>query len=358
MFPADQLARRGGHKCVLPAYEKVHESEGFMSIRWLLHEVPDVDLYVFQMPFLKEYCQVVDQLKRLGKRIIVELDDDYRHIPAYNPAEKATRPGNRGGGDRRYLDFCVRRADALTVSTPAIRDSYAEIYKGPIFVLRNCLDWLMWEDAVCPWDRPNPRGRVRVGYLGTLQWHSADLDVLKPWFGDWLSANPNVDFVAAGDSRMHDYLGVPEGQRVSTAGLAFRHRELSDIVATFDIGLVPLELNRFNQGKSHLKGLEYAGAGVPFIASPSESYSDYWLRGDGGLRPGFLAVGPNEWVCHLDRLAADGVLRRRMGELGRLEAQERSIQNHWREWEEVYVQVLGDHSYASRPRVDAFGVYI
>jgi hypothetical protein len=38
------------------------------------------------------------------------------------------------------------------------------------------------------------------------------------------------------------------------------------------VGLVPLTRGPFNEAKSYLKGLEYAAAGIPFIATPTEEY--------------------------------------------------------------------------------------
>jgi hypothetical protein len=101
--------------------------------------------------------------------------------------------------------------------------------------------------------------------------------------------NPDVEFVAAGDPAVHDYFGVPVGQRVSVAPTQFWWFDLPDITATFDIGLVPLAKNRLNEGKSHLKGMEYNACGIPYVASPSESYR--WFTDGNGL----LANSPREW---------------------------------------------------------------
>lgn len=363
MGPADYLARLGDHKCVMPEYKVMRQSEKFLAIMWVLEKIPEADLYVLQMPLQPDYCVLVDYLKSIGKKVVVEVDDDYRHMPGYNPAKKAARPRmklKRNEGSWLVLDYCIRRADALTVTTPAIRDSYSEFYDGPIYVLRNFLDWRMWQDVTPVYDQVRPRGRVRVGYLGTLQWHKGDLDEIRPWFSQWLSDNPEVDFVAAGDPGMHDYLAIPERQRVSTDLLAFRHLELADIVATFDIGLVPLKQNKFNQGKSHLKGMEYAGAGIPCIASPTESYNEWWLSGNGGGAggTGFLAERPQEWILHLDNLANDEQLRHRMGRKARLVAERNSLHNNWRLWEQTYNEILGYYTHSSGSRVDAFGVRI
>lgn len=344
LFPADALSMLGGHHTFLPPYSRENESEKHLTVKWHTEAFPmDADLYVFQTPTSRYWYALIKQLQRNQKKVIVELDDDLQNLEESNPALKGTAPpiGRAGDHNRVILQHCVRAADAVTVSTPAIKESYSKVTRKPIHVLRNYLDWRMWRDVTPAHERPNPRGRVRVGYLGTLQWHTGDLSTLNPWFGEWVAAHPDVDFVAAGDNTVHDFLGIPDHQRVSTDGVSFRHLELADIVASFDIGIVPLERNLFNEAKSHLKGMEYAGAGVPCVATPSESYRDWWLPGSGrGGRAGLLAVGPGEWVRHLDSLATDGTLRESMGVAARKLAEQNTIQEHWTQWEEVYENVL------------------
>ena len=44
--------------------------------------------------------------------------------------------------------------------------------------------------------------------MGILDFHSVDLEVIRPWFGKWLSGKPGLEFVSAGDSRIHDFLNA------------------------------------------------------------------------------------------------------------------------------------------------------
>jgi len=141
--------------------------------------------------------------------------------------------------------------------------------------------------------------------------------------------NPDVEFVAAGDPEVHDYLGIPEGQRVSVGPTQFWWFDLPDITATFDVGLVPLAKNLLNEGKSHLKGMEYNACGIPYIASPSESYQWYT---DGN---GILARTPQEWRNALDLLTKDAKVRKSMSERALELAKEQSIEERGDEWESV-----------------------
>jgi hypothetical protein len=65
-----------------------------------------------------------------------------------------------------------------------------------------------------------------------------------------------------------------------------------------DIGIVPLRDTPFNRAKSAIKGLEYAAAGVPFIAQNLDSYAS--LRNDLGV--GRIAKRPTDWIRHIKEL--------------------------------------------------------
>jgi hypothetical protein len=67
----------------------------------------------------------------------------------------------------------------------------------------------------------------------------------------------------------------------------------------FDIGVVPLSDHPFNRAKSFIKGLEYAAAGIPFVASCSPEYLR--LRDEFGI--GRVAVSKEQWLRHIHELA-------------------------------------------------------
>jgi len=64
-----------------------------------------------------------------------------------------------------------------------------------------------------------------------------------------------------------------------------------------DVGIVPLRVTPFNQAKSYIKGLEYAAAGVPFVAQKIDAYDDLYSQGIGRI-----AKRPYEWVKQLKAL--------------------------------------------------------
>ena len=350
LSPGAYLAERG-YDVQLPPFR--HDPRRGLDVFENVHEtLPriDADVYVFHQPTSSEYPPVIRDLRAAGKRVVCDEDDDNRNLPVYHPARRSYQGDT---ADRRrdvqVLEACYALADAMSVSTPSLAESYAE--HSPV-VIRNRLHWPMWRDVQPVYERETRR--VRVGWMGGLEWRRDDLKVLRGMIGPWLEAHPEVEFVAAGDGRVHDYLGVPYGQRVTTARVAFRNMDLAYTTATMDVGLVPLAENRFNEGKSCLKGMEYAACGIPCVATPTDEYRLWVDDGENGL----LAANPSQWRAALDLLVADQEFRRAMGRIARHKASQQTMEGHVGDWEDFYGECVDADAREPRPaarRVQAVG---
>lgn len=84
-------------------------------------------------------------------------------------------------------------------------------------------------------------------------------------------------------------------------------------LSTCDIGLAPLPDNPFTQGKCSFKVLEYSAAGLPVVASPIGTNSDYVLESVTGS----FARSNSDWVELTSRLVKNKNLRDKMGQAGR-----------------------------------------
>jgi glycosyltransferase involved in cell wall biosynthesis len=299
----------------------------------------DADTYVFQRRMEQLSVAAIRQLRRLGKLVVGEVDDNYDFLPPSSPGWKTLRerPDRvRVEWLNEGLSFC----DRVTVSTPALAEHYRR-YNTNIRVLPNYLDWEMWENVQPQYEVERPR--VRVGWMGWLEWRGTDLEQLRAWIGPWLRRHPEAEFVSVGERHgnakklrklghltVHDYLGVPKEQRATVKAAPFH--ELAKITATIDIGLVPLAPGAFNECKSYLKGLEYSACGVVPVASPTQQYREFIRDGEDG----YLVDTPAEWAARLDELVADDELRRRMGAAARAKAETMTVQRHWRIWEAAW----------------------
>jgi hypothetical protein len=270
-FPLRELKAQGFEMVMPPmrAHRRGFELNiEFLDLDRTLLEL-DADVYVFQLPLDKTTLILVRILRATGKTVVCETDDGTHCLPHYNPAYEGTNAATHPDRNRDWMLKVYREADAMSVATPALAELYSSVNSN-ITVVPNYLDWNMWEHVTPQYEVE--RRRLRVGYMGIAHWRSGDLKILRGLIGPWLRRNPQVEFVAAGDPTIHDLLDIPNEQRVSVAAVDFRNGDLADITAVMDIGLVPLEMNRFNECKSNLKGMEYAAAGIPCVASPTESY--------------------------------------------------------------------------------------
>jgi hypothetical protein len=80
-----------------------------------------------------------------------------------------------------------------------------------------------------------------------------------------------------------------------------------------DIGIIPLANIPFNRAKSDIKGLEYAAAGIPFVAQNLDAYIDLQLS----LGIGRLAKKAINWKKHIEELRLNPSLRQEEGAYNR-----------------------------------------
>lgn len=368
LFPARQLREKAGFETILPPMT-VHDLGERRHIEFHVHDDPPMpfgDIWVLQARRERTWAETgMKSLRQHGVVSVVDLDDNYEEIPEYNPAFYGTHPYIKQDGvivnrearrklkkktgfaipsnlmNREHMHSTIEQADVLTVSTPYLADLYRK-FNPRVHVLRNYLDWDIW-NTIIPQYKVNLK-RTRIGYLGAFKYRRADLEVIKNVIPRVMKRHPEVDFVA-NTQATHDFLGVPPKQRVTIGEYDFWPRDQSEDyevgrrTAVLDIGLVPLAMNGLNQAKSHLKGMEYNAAGAPFIATPTDSYKNYWCEQS---KNGWLAESQNDWEELIEMMIYDDSTRRLMGHLGRRKAEQNTIQEHWHRWSALYHNVLGD----------------
>jgi glycosyltransferase involved in cell wall biosynthesis len=102
-------------------------------------------------------------------------------------------------------------------------------------------------------------------------------------------------------------------------------------LSSLDIGIVPLADTAFNRGKSALKALEMAAAGVPVVASDLPEFRE--LR-QAGLPLWLVRPRRREWVGALSRLCLldDAELRAAANQHRRWVASYGTVDKHAPEW--------------------------
>lgn len=372
LFQGRQIGMKTDHEVVMPP--KTFEPGKDGKERWnfkvgFFPPQPWAHLWVIQSRFDRIWAESgIDNLRSFGIATVADVDDAYEQIPEWNPAFYGTHPYIRDDGliinrkERRkikrntgykpepnqansvHMKTIFSQVEAMTVSTPFIKDTYKHLNQN-IHVVRNYVDWDMWEDIQPQYEVLRPDNRVRIGYQGVFRYRKGDLEVIKPWIRDFMLAHPNVDFVSNAQT-VQDFLEIPLGQQIVVGEYDFLDiktmaYQMPSRTATMDIGLVPLADNDLAKSKSHLKGMEYNSAGIPYIATDTESYR--YFTESAPRRNGIIAEDPEHWQHLLHQMVVDDEWRRQLGENARYNVKDHhTIQDNWMKWLDVYEGVMGD----------------
>jgi glycosyltransferase involved in cell wall biosynthesis len=246
----------------------------------------DCDVAVFQRVMRSQVAVMIPVLRSRGIKVVVDVDDDFSALHSHHPARRLLDPKIRPTNNWNVLREACALADLVTTSTPALAKRYAG--HGRVAVLPNCVpDWM--------WELPRESDGRTVGWGGFVAYHPGDLDVTRGGVAAAVSEKRARFVVVGAADGVAKALSLPADPE-ATGPVKFDqyHRQLGSL----DVGIAPLADNAFNSAKSWLKGLEYAAAGVPFVAS---DVAEYRKLADLGLG---VVVGPRarEWRREVRRL--------------------------------------------------------
>jgi glycosyltransferase involved in cell wall biosynthesis len=105
--------------------------------------------------------------------------------------------------------------------------------------------------------------------------------------------------------------------------------ELSKFLARLDIGIAPIADHPMSYARSNIKVKEYAGAGVPWVASARGSYAGL------GTKQGGITVADDGWEQALLDLAGSRLKRLRLRRKAESWGKSQHIKHHTQPWEAV-----------------------
>jgi glycosyltransferase involved in cell wall biosynthesis len=257
--------------------------------------------------------KVLAQLAKDGVPFVFDNDDNQVVVPKGSMNYEAV------GGLRaqRVFSFSLRAAklaSLMTTTAPSLADVYRRAGVAEVRVIPNQL-------------RPNVPRPTRAHDGLVIGWvaggeHAADAGELGigEALGTVLERHENVTVELFGiDLKLHS----PRYRRVN-------HVPFEDLpvrIGGWDIGIAPLADLPFNRTRSDIKVKEYAGSGVPWLASPVRPYADL------GERQGGLLVRDGEWLDALERLITNDRLRRKLSKRARKWAKGQTIDAVADDWE-------------------------
>lgn len=254
---------------------------------------PEADIVVLQRPLTDTLVEAIKQLQARGVRVVVDIDDDFEAIHPRNVSFRTVHPKHSPRRNWRFLAEACRIADWVVVSTPTLAKVYGS--HGRVSIVRNCVP-AHYLDYVRPWHEG-----VWVGWSGSTLTHPCDLQVTRGAIGRAL-AGTDATFAVVGAGK-----GVQRALDLAVTPRASGWQEIDiypQMVAELDVGIVPLELTRFNQAKSALKLMEMSALGVAAVGSPT---SENVRMADLGV--GLIAANPRQWEGVVRRLVNDEPFR-------------------------------------------------
>jgi hypothetical protein len=268
-------------------------------------ETSDVDVVLMHRLMHKGLTETIALGRAAGQKIVNDLDDWYWGLDTSNAAFKASHPKYNDQEDRYSYKGILSKSDLLIVSTPYLADRVAEWVKADIVVQRNTVDVDRFSvreasDTTCP----------IVGWVGSTAHRSNDLETMRGILGPMKAAD-KIRLMHGGHHLQYPSyaagIGVEEDDVLFKLPLS-SHSNYPSLMK-MDVGIVPLRVTPFNQAKSYIKGLEYAAAGIPFVAQSIDAYDELRNVYDIGL----TAKSPKDWVRLLNRLR-DPHFRKEMAE--------------------------------------------
>lgn len=224
-----------------------------------IRNLPDADVIVFTRLLAGRIVDAIPMMQRAGLKVVVDIDDDFRHISPYLAKRDSIDPVKSKLYNWRHFARACTLADMVTCSTDALK-RYAT--HGRVAVLRNCVPERYLAISA-------KRTGKTVGWGGAAATHPGDLDVTHGGIGQ-VVREMGADFMVVGPpDDVQRLLSLPE--RPWATGMV-EHYIYPMKVAEFDVGLAPLHDSAFNRSKSHLKPLEYLALGVPCVASTTPEY--------------------------------------------------------------------------------------
>lgn len=229
------------------------------------------------------------------KKLLYEIDDD---LPAYEGREDRI---DYSSGKSAVLQL-LRRADTVLTSTEALAERFGQ-HNHRVVVCENALSERLW---FSPFDDnqfvttdlgPRDSEEVRIIYMGTKT-HEEDLLILEEPIKKLREENPGIRLFTVGVTSRTD--SWYETLQIPNKYKAYPHFVpwFRQLASQMDLAVAPLKDTHFNKGKSPLKFLEYAAAGICGLYSQVEPY----VLAVEDCKTGYLVQNSTDaWVEALNR---------------------------------------------------------
>lgn len=224
-----------------------------------------------------------------GQIVVNDVDDWFWGLHPDNQASRVVKPEVDPRNNIDHYRASLQASTIVTTSTPFLANAISEWGVNTTVIPNGVTSWHFRP-------RNHRPGKPIVGWCGSTAHRSADLEVVAAALQSMVN---KVTFHHTGEHDHHPSFASKTGlptRAVSTLPMLPPSEYPFGFV--FDIGIVPLNDIQFNVAKSWIKGIEYAAAGIPFVASHLGEYRRLYNK----YGIGRTASTTEEWVEHLTEL--------------------------------------------------------
>jgi hypothetical protein len=248
--------------------------------------------YVVCRQYHDKAIKILDQLfshkdskRKTPLKVILDMDDDVFNIDPYNEAYQVFGVKEVKHEDkwlwkdgenidikvnqeyRESLEWLIKRADILTVSTERLKTKYSELNKN-IFILNNAIDTKDW---IVPNFKEHQE--IRIGWTGGVS-HYADWFTVKDDVERIMKEYPRIKLCIAGSMFEGIFKDIDQSRIESWAWVDSTGHGYRTAMMDLDLAIIPLENTPFNSNKSCVKFYEFSSLKIPTICSNVAPYSD------------------------------------------------------------------------------------
>lgn len=238
------------------------------TVKW--YDFYDVDVVIFQRANGNDILGMINEVRRMGKKIILDHDDLLHEVSPANPSSAHfNKPQVKESVEKAF-----KYADWVTVSTPYLKEFYSKYFdKDKITIIPNGIDF-----TVTPM-QPVKRDKMidakkRVMWRGS-QTHLEDLATISNFWVE-MQRKTNVEIGIVGLPEFIARTLYPKTIVIPWNNSLFQYFEMLKNSAPH-YGVFPLTIDNFNQAKSNNFAMEMLVAGC--ISYAPEEIKEFNIPG-------------------------------------------------------------------------------
>lgn len=280
---------------IIKAVNKINQF--FKCLIYILM-APWVDIVVIQRVLLP--MRVFSVIKRLAGRVVFDFDD------AIYLADEMTGAAVRKDKFFGRFRHITRNSDLVIASNNELKAA-AGRFAARVIIFPTPVD----TEAIKPRSDAGNSGNIVIGWIGSVEKMKDYIMPLKDVFDSLSAKFPFLTLNFVGGKEL-------EGWSIKHRVKDWNSAQEAEDLQGFDIGIMPLVMNKWTVAKGGYKLIQYMAVGIPSVASPIGVNSELIKNGVNG----FLADSNREWSEKLEMLISDPRLRLRMGQAGRKMAED------------------------------------